>query len=485
MNVIPAGTLSEQEIKAITLRLLKKYYRNRLRAGEVEVTADVRGKGGIVADGFLYYPRPGGTQFVATFEATSFDSRMEARYTQRRNLLLWDNLVFALWGTAIGGMFNFARQLVPIKIYGPLLPWVMFATVFTVLFFAYRILFSNRVRYRKIYAIEQFKQYYSDEQWISVGQDVFRDVLDPHFIELRRQCIRFGIGLIVVDKEGRPHIHLTPSREDVFEGRREVVQLLTGKQFAQRVQTLADRDWLRRFQGRLRGVLDPQNPEWINRFQRYRPKHWIAAAAAVMLITAIWYREYDAWLHRKVPHKVYAEEVSRQARSFPKDPPGYRLDTPYYWPEPFLDDRISYLDEWLEDRLAQGNARRNAQRNTIAVEEGLGLIYYDCARFRNFDGVKFILLDAVYPDFESAALRVEQLQYQGVQGGSLWLGCFHSSSREFAVFFGPIFNTPQEALRVAENLEYLRSDRSTEEFLTVKAITNQVRNLPPRRNPSR
>ncbi len=472
MNVEPAGTLSEQEIKAITLRFLKRYYRNRLRAGEVEVSADVRGKGGIIADGFLTYPKPGGAWFVATFEATSFDTREEVRFSQRRDLLLWDNLVFALWGTAFGGAFNLAKELAPIKKVGPLLPWVMFLSLFTLLFFGFRLIASHWRRYRYIYAVEQFKQYHSDEQWISVGQDVFREVYDPHFEELRRQCIRFGFGLLVIDMKRVPHIHLTPSREDVFEGRRRIVQLLSDNQLRRRMQNLADKEWIRQFQGKLAGALTPLTPQWLSRFQLKHPRHWVAAAAAIAIIVFVWYKEYNAWMNRRVMPKVYAEEVTIQARKYPKEPPGYRLDTPAFWPAPFQDDRISYLDEWLEDRLAEKNARRNAERNAIAVEDGLGVTYYDCSRFRNFNGVRFILLDAVYPNFESAALRVEQLQIDGVQGGSMWLGCFDDRTREFAVFFGQIFNTPQEALRLAQELERLRSDGSTKDFLTVKAITH-------------
>lgn len=472
MKNLTTGALSEQEIKETTLRYLKKYYRNRLRAGEISISSDVRGAGGIIADGFLSYPREDGANFVATFEATSFDTREEVRFTQRRDLFFWDSLVFALWGTAAGGGINISRQLIPIKEHGPLLPLVMLLSVFTALFFTFRIIASYMRRYREIYAVEQFKQYHVDEQWIAVGEDVFSSTRDPHFEELRRQCIQYGFGLILIDLEKRTHIFLTPAREDTFEGRRRVVQLISRNQFLNRIQNIADKDWIRRFQGKITAAIAPGNPEWFKRFRPRRLRHYIAAAAALMFIGAVWYREYDAWANRYVVPKVYAEEVTQLARRFPKEPPGYRLDTPLFPPAPFRDDRISYLDEWLEDRLAEKRGAGSGLRNAIGNQDGIGVTLYDCARLRNFQGVKFILLEEIYPDFESALFRVEQLQADGLQAGSLWLGCFNGRAGEFAVFFGPIFNTSREALRMAEKLEYLRSDRSSKDFLSVKAIKN-------------
>ncbi|HRD83518.1 MAG TPA: hypothetical protein PLL53_22345, partial [Saprospiraceae bacterium] len=162
--------------------------------------------------------------------------------------------------------------------------------------------------------------------------------------------------------------------------------------------------------------------------------------------------------------------------TLPPEPSIINLDTPYFWPAPFLDDRISYLDEWLEDRLIAQRLFRNSARNAAAREDGYGVIFYDCARFLNFEGVKFLLLDGVYSDFESSLLRVELLQADGIQAGSLWLGCFDERSKEYAVYLGPLFNTPGEAGRLARELEYLRSDRSSRDFLTVKAIKADASN---------
>lgn len=477
MNDLTTSTappLSEQEIKEFMLRFLKRYYRNRQRDDtRPEMASDARGKGGIVADGYISFPKPGGGWFVATFEATSYDTRQEVRFTPRRGLLFWDNMVIALWGTAIGGGFNITQQWLPIKKHGPALPLVMLFSVFLGLFFLCRMLVSHWRRYRQIYAIEQFKQYHADEQWIAVGEEVFNDPPDPHFIELRRQCIRYGFGLVVIARHEAPRVHLTPAREEVFEGSRDIVKLITDNEVVRNIQNIGRQAWFSDLWGKMAAYV-PQSDQWLHRFGGRHPMHWLASAVALAFILAIWYHDYDTWAHRKVTPKVYAEEVLQKARELPKESQTYLLDTPYFSPAPFLDDRISYLDEWIEDRLAARRLWRSSARNAAGIEDGYGVIFYDCARFLNFEGVKFILLDGVYNDFESSLLRVETLQADGIQAGSLWLGCFDERSKEYAVFLGPIFNTPAEANRLATRLEYLRSDRSTRDFLTVKAIKAQA-----------
>jgi hypothetical protein len=398
MNIEPGNILSEQDIKEITLRFLKGYYRGRERIGKTELSSDVRGAGGIIADGYLSFLQPGGTWFVATFEATSFDTRMEVRFTQRRNLLFWDAIVFALWGAALWTVLSLSFQFIPIRKFGPHLPVVVIVAIFTMLFFVFHLAAAYWRRYRHIYAVEQFKQYHADEQWVSVGEDVFYNKQDTYFEELRRQCIFFGFGLLLIDKDRRPHIHLTPAREDMFSGKRRVILLLSENQLMNRLQRFADHKWIRAFQGKLSSVFSAADPEFLKRFGGRYPKHWFATAGALLLISFLWYKEFNALTNRTVDEKIYAEEVVGQARKFPKDPPGYSIDTPLFHPSPFLDDRISYLDEWLEDRLAEQAALRQQPRNAIGSRDGEEITLYDCARFRNFTGVKFILLDAAYPD---------------------------------------------------------------------------------------
>ncbi len=472
MEVLNTHRLSEQDIIQIGLQYLKRHYKKRFNKDDIEVASDTRGKGGIVADGFVSYPRPEGGRFVAALEATSYDSRMEVRFTPRNRLLWLDSLVFALWGAAIGGIVQYALQLTPIRKYGPLLPWVMFLSVFTILLFGFRMLVGSWRRYRKIYAVEQFKQYHVDEQWIVVSTDVFFDLTDPHYEELYRQCIHFGFGLILIDHHGHPIEKLAPAREDVFGGKRLRTIFYSRFQWMKAMQDRLNNPWIKGLMGRMGVAFDPTDPRWLDRFRKKRPKHWAAAAVALAIVVAVWYREYDAWSYRSLSPQEYAKRVREERSSRAADPGDPDLDT-FLRPWPFQDDRISYLDEWIEERLMQKKARPRSEQNAVAWEDGLGITYYDCSRFRNFAGEKYILLEGVYPDFAAAALRVEQLQIEGIPCISLWLGCFHERAQDFVVFFSPICNSPQEALRMVGALEHLRRPDSSKDFLTVKAITNK------------
>ena len=66
----PYVEITESDVKKVTLRFLKHYYRFRPRSRDAFISADMRGMGGIVADGYLGFPQDDGQLFIATFEAT-------------------------------------------------------------------------------------------------------------------------------------------------------------------------------------------------------------------------------------------------------------------------------------------------------------------------------------------------------------------------------------------------------------------------------
>ena len=107
--------LSENDIKQTTLRFLKAYYRYRQREGGTTVSSDMRGAGGIIADGFLSYPKPGGEIFHATFEATSQDTRDEVRFKIQKRRLQWDAIAVASLAAAVLFIAGNVEQLFNFK----------------------------------------------------------------------------------------------------------------------------------------------------------------------------------------------------------------------------------------------------------------------------------------------------------------------------------------------------------------------------------
>ncbi|MDO8367853.1 MAG: hypothetical protein Q7T20_13715, partial [Saprospiraceae bacterium] len=97
--------------------------------------------------------------------------------------------------------------------------------------------------YRYIFAIQQFKQYFADEQWVAIAEDVFPSPIDPYLLELRNQCVYNGIGLAIVPLEGMVRKVIDPSRLGIFGKDRKMTQWVTRAQwyqsFSQNIGTMA------------------------------------------------------------------------------------------------------------------------------------------------------------------------------------------------------------------------------------------------------
>ena len=241
------SNLSEHDIKRSTLRFLKGYYKNRPRKGETDASMDMRGEGGIIADGFLSFETEKGDQFISTFEATSAGTSDEVRFKVQSLRLFWDafataSLIAGIW---LGWNYYSNERFLDIKGY----TWTVkvIISVVGIVFFFLLVALRRRKRYRYIYAVEQFKQYHANEQWISIGEDVFVDNQDRYLNELKDQCIRNGFGLIKVNKvkeEDVPHLIVTPSRQGTFNKQRRSVQFLPLEEMGKRLGEVNYQKWL-------------------------------------------------------------------------------------------------------------------------------------------------------------------------------------------------------------------------------------------------
>ena len=97
---------SENNIKRSALQFLKMYYRNRPRVGETSTQMNQTTDTGIIADGILFFPKDDGEKFLASVEATSFDTRDEVKYKLQRRLLFWDCIMAASALSALMVLFG-------------------------------------------------------------------------------------------------------------------------------------------------------------------------------------------------------------------------------------------------------------------------------------------------------------------------------------------------------------------------------------------
>jgi hypothetical protein len=243
----PITSLSEDEVKRRFVPFLRDFYKNRYEpiANSVSVELDNVSKEGWVADGKISFRKSDGSPFICTYEATSRDKAQEVKYQLNFNYFLWDCSAFGLVCATLAYIYFFETDfvwLVKLKTVGNL---GLLLGAGMIGFFAWYFIMRGWRKYRYIFAIQQFKQYFADEQWVALAEDVFPSPNDPYLLELRNQCVYNGIGLAIIPLEGVVRKVIDPSRLGIFGKDRKMTQWVTRAQwyqsFSQNVETMAAR----------------------------------------------------------------------------------------------------------------------------------------------------------------------------------------------------------------------------------------------------
>ncbi|MCB0589225.1 MAG: hypothetical protein KDD06_28315 [Phaeodactylibacter sp.] len=466
------ASLDERDITQITLRFLKSHYRQRQREGATVLSSDMRGAGGIIADGFLSFPQVEGEDFRATVEATSRESRHEVRYKVKQGLLKWDSAALTSALLAVSCVVLYAQHILPVKEY-PLVAWlalliaafILTAPVFYFMLMPFR-------RYRYIYAIEQFKQYYADEQWVAIAEDVFPNYHnDRYYLELRGQCIYNGFGLLVVRENRPPIMQVTPSRQDLFKHRRKLIPLFSQVEIDKVIQQEKYPDWLRQFK-----------PRHVIAFQRKFSNQMAVCLISLVAIAGVFYQESQDRPVRVLDYEDYLAEMAKAWQdnryNFMPDsisPYSYKIDTPFVWPPPIRKDESPYLQLGLTAEKPPGPPSlldsKDAEKGFImAFPDVAGMITYDCSRLR-IDGEAFVVQEGVYPSYSSAASRISELSSYGLQTSALWLGCFSEAGSGYLVFFGPVFRGTADVDRALKVYETQLGDNVLDIKLKARSLS--------------
>lgn len=406
--------LSEDTIKRATLAFMKTYYKFRPRAGETTISYDMIHPSGVIVDGYLTFPKETGKPFVATFEATSAASAGEVRFSLQKQQLLWDAIAIATI-LATGLMVTFwLTDLWDLSRVG----WLFSLMLPLVLIFlgivAYQMFFRSSERYRYIYAIEQFKQYHADEQWVALGKDVFDNSTEAHFAELRDQCVKNGFGLVTVDGDEHVNLLITPAREEVFGRKRHVLKFAETPSVSEAFSGL--------------GRLSAQSLE------RYHQPFLRQLAVSILALFALSGLFYRSWTLRPIDHitdqRAYQDSLMRIGER-PSEPRGGLYN---------------------HDEIVPSNHKIAPYPPTVeaAVHEqpiGLyvytlndGYLTYDCARI-DMRGTKYIVQDHVFPNFEDARRRIDELKSSDLIGNAILLNCTsNATTRGYCVYYGDFFS---------------------------------------------
>lgn len=437
--------ITESEVKRSVLQFLKTYYKYRPR-GESETIArlDMRAEGGIIADGHLAFQKMDGSPFMATFEATGYHTRDEVQFRVQDRLLIWDSLTAASLLTASALYYFYIVEGVALR---PLGLWGSLAVVWlglVLFFFGYRLLFRSLQRYRYIYAIEQFKRYHAEEQWVTVAEDVFSGPYDPYLVELKRQCISQGFGLIMVDEKRHPHLVITPARQELFNGRRPILHFAELDKWREQksAKETAPVSWRDRLRRSLRSV----TPESVLRFQRSYHNQWLIIGLCTALVGTILYLEF------KDPEVQYADEEFRITRLLPQDqaepePLYYFIDSAFldqFGPPRPAREVVTGRPKIVQPPPEEEAAVPPEEESELIAETDAGEVS-DCARFYNLDGPKYLVVYGIYPDQEEALEQLDELRDTETEVNLLWLGCFDRRLDRYALFMGLIYNSVEEA----------------------------------------
>jgi len=444
--------LTENIIKKVALRFFRNYYKFRLRFEDQPVTAkyDLEGVGGIIADGYYSFKKTDGKPFTATFEATSKDSKNEVVYRPQQKILFWDGVVVSsIVAVALAGL-NFRLGFHELDNTRILERFGLLALVVAVTFTVFYFIAKNFRRYRYIYAIEQFKKYHADEQWIALAADVFESGNDKNFKELKNQCVFNGFGLLMVDENLDPKIIITPSRQDIFLGKRKRVDFLPQGKMMELVRGSKFGMWWGLFGNNLPDFLKRDTS--VLRFRRTYYNQMLIATLCVVLMGVVFSKELQSPDFREVEKGIYRDEIARsKSNNLPEqedlieEPPSQtqqkkEKEKEGYW---MLEKQEEVAPAAMEPPPTSAPA--NGNEEVFVARGGSGFLIYDCTRFYNFEGKKYIVQEGAYHSWELASKRLGELDRDGLEPSALPRTCFSENATGFVIFLGMIYNTEKEA----------------------------------------
>ena len=423
--------LTEEMIKRVTRRFLKSYYRFRKRPleNQTQTYLDLRTETGIIADVAYAIAPDDQSAFWATAEATSKDTREEVSFSVQKKLLWWDGVATATLLTAFFLGWAYSAGLWSVFTWGWPVSILSISAAVVVLTGLFYLSFFRLQRYRYIYAIEQFKRYHVDEQWIAVGEDVFEGMDDIYLEELKHQCVANGFGLITVDRKLEAFPLITPAREELFARKRSMVRFFQEKEWLQRIERLAKTpDWVRRYGRKFTS---------ITRFKRKLNYHQILlTATGLLLMGGVFYKNLQH------PPVIYQENkgVSEAPRENSPEPGFFitdSLELPQVNPK-----AEAYIPE---ETLQQGEVL-----NEKGGFGGISDFQYDCSRLYNLPTTIYCIQEGLYQNAAAAASRCEALQKSGIEAAFCWMGCFDGNDQRYLVWVDLLFDNQQDAVQQAK-----------------------------------
>ena len=424
--------LSEDTIKRATLTFMKTYYKFRPRAGETTISYDMIHPSGVIVDGYLTFPKENGKPFVATFEATSAASATEVRFSLQKKQLIWDAIAAGTFLATVLMIVFWFTNMWDLTRSGWLFSLVLPLILVFLGILAYQMFFKGSERYRYIYAIEQFKQYHADEQWVALGKDVFDNSTEAHFAELRDQCVKNGFGLVTVDSDEHVNLLITPAREEVFGRKRHTLKFAETPSVSDTYTNI--------------GRLAPQN---LMRFEQPFLRQLAMTAFSLVLLSGLFYRSWTLRPEDYVTNqKAYQDSLAN--RAYKPEPQGG-----LYNPDDIekSNPKTQPYDTETGTPSPISNPLKTSEVGLYVYTLSDGYLTYDCARI-DMRGTKYVVQDHVYGSFDEARRRIDLLKVESLTGNAISLTCTsNATTRGYCVYYGDVFNDVSAANRKANDIK--------------------------------
>ncbi len=505
--------LSEQGIKRAALSFFKTYYKFRPRISETEARLDVAATDGTIADGHLSFQTSEKEHFLATFEATSFATKHEVLYSVLVRKFIWDASAIAALCLLLVFAHVYIYQHIHISTVGFFAATAFLLVAYIFFISVFLLLFRKAARYRRIYAIEQFKLYDADEQWVVIGEDVFANPADPYFKELKKQCIQNGFGLLKIETDYDTHLIIRPAKEQVLK-RRENLTFIDQAQIPLVSSGSKLREWLKKTNERIPW-------QYQNRFKNFYFKQIFVVGAVFTIISTVFYKEYRDNLDIvHLDKEEFIKEIQDLKTSGEPEDRKYMVDTAHialqseeaearreYYRQKNKTIKARDLKDWKHNNTVDTlvkkenpleeipplNPKKNSNeepkekkltaieiqkidydslvKKTAPVIEPTISISPDCAYFKNIIGERFIVQDNAYSIKENAEKRQTELKKRGFEAYIIWLDCFEGLPPYYAVIFKRMFKSRKEAQQLANSYQrYLKNKRLETSKLLVRGI---------------
>lgn len=438
-NPINTTQISDKQLARMALGYLKLHYKYRDRAGESQTQLDAKSESGIIADGYLSFPIDKEKTFVATIEATDYWHRDELRYRRTLDLLLVDSFTVAMIiAVSFLGYFYIQGEISVFH-----LGWIssILVLVLSMLGLAaiiFGLLWSQR-RYRYIYAIEQFKKYYADDQWVIFSFDVFPNYEDRYYKELRRQCIRFGFGLMEVDAARNIKVLLTPSRQDAVKNNREVLEF-KGIAAITRSVTMPT------LPGLPRGGNSYFN--WHTDLLRFRRTYYNQLAiisACVLLIGGLVFVESQKAPINYVDEAAYVEQQTALSEDLEDEKSRevfyFKIDSGV-----FVRQSEHYMSPYIVYDLEQEPIELTPpEQSTISVYEAGSFRDMPCEDYTSLTKNRYVIFFTSYYELDEAKRNAIRLRNAGIPVNVAWAECFFFERPFYLLFFENFYVNPERA----------------------------------------